>query len=79
MAVGSQKTPEKGPHWLKQKYFGLYQSRDWSFFGETCDIEGQPSKVWLYRAASTPIKRHVKVKGEANPYDPAYETYFAVT
>ena len=68
--------PKKGPHWLKQKYFGLYKSRDWSFFGETCDDEGQPSKVWLYRAASTPIKRHVKVKGEANPYDPASETYF---
>jgi RNA-directed DNA polymerase len=68
--------PKKGPHWLKQKYFGLYQSRDWSFFGETCDDEGQPNKVWLYRAVSTPIKRHVKVKGEANPYDPAYETYF---
>jgi len=23
-----------------------------------------------------PFKRHVKVKGEANPYDPTYETYF---
>jgi hypothetical protein len=32
--------------------------------------------VWLYRAKSTPIKRHIKVQGEANPYDPAYETYF---
>ncbi len=68
--------PNKRASWLKQKYFGLYQGRDWSFFGETCDDEGQPCKVWLYRAASTPIKRHVKVKGEANPYDPAYETYF---
>jgi RNA-directed DNA polymerase len=34
------------------------------------------SKVWLYRAKSTPIKRHIKVQGEANPYDPAYATYF---
>ena len=25
---------------------------------------------------TTPIKRHIKVQGEANPYDPAYETYF---
>ena len=50
--------------------------RDWSFFGETCDDEGRPNKVWLYYAKSTPIKRHVKVKGEANPYDPTYETYF---
>ena len=24
--------------------------RDWSFFGETCDDEGQPNKVWLYYA-----------------------------
>jgi RNA-directed DNA polymerase len=68
--------PNKSPRWLKQKYFGLRQGRDWSFFGETCDDERQPSKVWLYCAVSTPIKRHVKVKGEANPYDPADETYF---
>jgi RNA-directed DNA polymerase len=26
--------------------------------------------------AYTPIKRHVKVKGKANPYDPAWESYF---
>src|SRR2546426_11081878 len=35
---------------------------------------GRPTKVWLYYAKSTPIKRHVKVKGEANPYDPTCET-----
>jgi hypothetical protein len=33
----------------------------------------------LHYAKSTPIKRHVKVKGEANPYDPTYETYFEET
>jgi hypothetical protein len=27
------------------------------------------------RTQSTPIQRHVKVRGEANPYDSAYETY----
>jgi RNA-directed DNA polymerase len=68
--------PKKGLRWLKAKYFERYQGRDWSFFGETCDDEGQSSKTWLYSAVSTPIKRHVKVKGEANPYDLAYETYF---
>jgi hypothetical protein len=41
------------------------------FFGERYDDEGQPRKVCLYRAKSTPIKRHIKVQGEANPYDPA--------
>jgi RNA-directed DNA polymerase len=66
----------KNPHWLKPKYFGRRGDRDWTFFGETCDDQGQPNRVWLYLAKSTPIQRHVKVKGEANPYDPACETYF---
>ena len=68
--------PNKNLRWLKTKYFARRGNRDWSFFGEICDDEGRPSKVWLYYAKSTPIKRHVKVRGEANPYDPAYETYF---
>ena len=68
--------PNKNTRWRKQKYFVRHRGRDWSFFGETCDDEGQPSQVWLYHARSIPIKRHVKVKGDANPYDPAYETYF---
>ena len=68
--------PNKSPRWFKPKYFDRRGNRDWSFFGETCDDGGQPTKIWLYYAKSTPIKRHVKVKGEANPYDPTYETYF---
>ena len=69
--------PNKSTRWIKPKYFDRRGNRDWSFFGETCEDEGRPNKVWLYHAMSTPIKRHVKVKGEANPYDPTYETYFA--
>jgi len=68
--------PNKPSRWVKAKYFERRRDRDWTFFDETCDDEGRPNKVWLYNAKSTPIKRHVKVKGEANPYDPAYETYF---
>jgi RNA-directed DNA polymerase len=68
--------PNKNPRWFKFKYFERRGDRDWSFFGESCDDEGRPKKVWLFHAKSTPIKRHVKVKGEANPYDPTYETYF---
>src|SRR2546423_491022 len=68
--------PNKNPNWLKSKYFERYRERDWNFFGETCDDEGTPIKVWLLSTSRTPIKRHVKIKSEANPYDPAYETYF---
>jgi RNA-directed DNA polymerase len=68
--------PEKSRGWLKQKYFERQGLHDWRFFGESCDDEGISCKVRLLLASSTPIRRHVKVKGEANPYDPAYEVYF---
>ncbi len=64
--------PKKSPGWLKQKYLGQQGGRNWSFFGESSDDEGKPHKVRLLLAGSTPIQRHVKVKGEAHPYDPAY-------
>src|SRR5215470_1454526 len=68
--------PKKSSTWLKEKYFERNRGHNWCLFGERCDDEGQSSKIRLYRAKSTPIKRHIKVKGEANPYDSAYETYF---
>jgi len=68
--------PGKTARWRKQKYFAQHNGQDWSFFGETWNNEGQPSKIWLLYARNTPIKRHVKVQGDANPYDPAYESYF---
>src|SRR5437660_4575662 len=68
--------PGKYSRWLKQKYFEQHAGSNWAFFGESCDDEGKPRKVRLLLASSTPIQRHVKVKSAANPYDPAYETYF---
>jgi RNA-directed DNA polymerase len=67
---------QKSPGWLKRKYFERQGHNNWRFFGESCDNEGKPRKVHLLLASRTPIQRHVKVKSEANPYDPAYETYF---
>jgi RNA-directed DNA polymerase len=68
--------PKKSSTWLKEKYYERNRGRNWCFFGERYDDEGQPIKACLYHASSTPTKRQIKVKGEANPYDPVYETYF---
>jgi RNA-directed DNA polymerase len=38
--------------------------------------DGKPMRVRLFGAADVPIKRHIKIKGEANPYDPEWEPYF---
>ena len=32
----------------------------------------------LVQIAHTPIKRHVKIKSDATPFDPAYEKYFRI-
>ena len=68
--------PKKSRSWLIQKYFGRQGLRHWRFFGESCDSKDNQHTVWLWLANRTPIRRHLKVQGEANPYDPAYETYF---
>jgi RNA-directed DNA polymerase len=60
--------------WIKDRYFPARAARRWVFTG--VDKRGQ--EVHLITAASTPIERHVKVKGRANPYDPTHDAYFAL-
>ncbi len=68
--------PNKRARWVMKKYFISSGGNNWVFYGETTGRNGATKKVQLLKAVSVPIKRHVKVKGEANPYDPAWETYF---
>ena len=46
------------------------------FTGVLKDEEGQVKVVRLLAASSIRIERHTKIRAEANPYDPAWETYF---
>jgi RNA-directed DNA polymerase len=48
----------------------------WQFRGFATDKKGGKHTVLLFRARSTIIRRHVKIQGTANPYDPAWELYF---
>lgn len=68
--------PNKPRHWVKSKYFQSTDQRHWVFCGTALGREGKPDRVRLFCAADVAIKRHVKIKGEANPYDPAWERYF---
>ena len=63
--------PTKPTRWVKDRYFGTVGGRHWVFHGEADGAERQ-----LLAAASIPITRHIKVKGEANPFAPAWERYF---
>jgi len=63
--------PNKGKRWVKQKYFRMIGGRDWVFYG---DLDGK--ELRLFSATRVAIKRHIKIRGQANPYDPNWELYF---
>jgi RNA-directed DNA polymerase len=66
----------KSAAWVKRKYFTRPGDGRWQFRGVVTDEDGGHHTVVLFRAQSLPIRRHVKVRGEANPYDPVWELYF---
>ncbi len=66
----------KPRRWIKEKYFHVHEGRNWVFTGIVIGRAGVVETVRLFRAAQTPIKRHIKLQGAANPFDPAWEVYF---
>jgi RNA-directed DNA polymerase len=66
----------KSARWVKAKYFTRPGDGHWQFQGTVRDNEGGHHTVVLFRAQSMAIRRHVKIQGQANPYDPAWELYF---
>jgi RNA-directed DNA polymerase len=67
---------QKSHRWIREKYFKRLGNRDWVFTGIHRDRKGRPHLVCLLGAAQVRIIRHVMIKAEANPYDPAWEDYF---
>jgi RNA-directed DNA polymerase len=67
---------QKSAAWVKAKYFSRPGDGGRTFHGTVADEGGGRRAVSLFRASSLEIRRHVKVRGEANPYDPAWELYF---
>jgi RNA-directed DNA polymerase len=63
--------PKKSKPWITHRYYTRKGNRNWILTGKDGDKE-----VLLSTMAKTPIKRHVKIKGNANPYDPDWEAYF---
>ena len=71
--------PNKSLVWIKEKYFKTAKNRGWIFASEdrvNLYPTGKPKVFSLFYASDTPIKRHIKIRSEANPFDPQFETYF---
>jgi RNA-directed DNA polymerase len=67
---------QKSAAWVRKHYFTRLGDDRWAFRGTVTDKDGGHHTVQLFRARSLPIRRHVKVRGTANPYDPCWELYF---
>ena len=61
--------PKKSLRWIKSKYFQTERNRNWVF-------KEKGNKIALFKMDSIPIRRHIKIRGEANPYDPKWYEYF---
>lgn len=68
--------PSKSGKWIKEKYFRSKGHRKWIFYGEVKNKDGKTQKAHLFNIPGVPIKRHTKIEGAANPYDPIWEVYF---
>ena len=68
-----QQHPNKGRKWIKEKYFKTIGNNQWIFAAK--DEKGK--QVNIFRASQIQIIRHTLIKGEANPYDKDWSSYFA--
>ena len=72
----TRRHPKKPGRWIATQYFRTRNGRNWTFVGTRVGKGGHPHERTLCRAGDVPIKRHVKIQGTANPYDPQWEVYF---
>ncbi|AKL13987.1 group II intron reverse transcriptase/maturase [Citrobacter freundii] len=62
----------RNKYWVKRKYFHSVSSENWVF--QSIDADNGLQR--LVSCKDIPIKRHIKIRSEANPYDPVDELYF---
>jgi RNA-directed DNA polymerase len=70
--------PKKSRQWVKDRYFPALGQRDWTFAADTGQRTPEGQAVWvkLVYASDTKIKRHIKIRQEANPFDSQWRSYF---
>jgi RNA-directed DNA polymerase len=69
--------PKKSTRWIQKRYYCQIGNQNWRFFGTAQGKDGQTVQKVLSQAAATSIERHMKIIGECNPYDPAWNPYLS--
>ena len=70
--------PGQRRSWVKKRYFHPIGRRTWTFAADTGERTPEGKPIWhrLVYATDTKIRRHVKIRAEANPFDPHWQDYF---
>lgn len=68
----------KNANWVLHRYWHPVDGRSWRFAADTNarTLEGNPDWLKLVCANKTIIRRHLKIRAEANPYDRTWRAYF---
>ncbi len=64
--------PNKSTSWVKKRYFKSTNVRQWIFATSVKQTDGSMTILKLFDAGLVPIRRHIKIKADATPYDPAH-------
>lgn len=67
--------PQRNALWIKRRYFERRGSRDWIFACPVLPLD-MAYRPTLFKLTGVTIKRHTKVRSDANPFDPAWTPYF---
>lgn len=68
--------PKKSAEWKRNKYFRSQGLRNWIFSTTIVNKEGKTDFLDLFSMSNVPIRRYVKIRAEATPYDPQFTEYF---
>ena len=74
----NKRHPKKTGSWIAKKYWRQVGGANWAFAVDTGEKtkNGTPIIVRLALATDTKIRRHTKVRSDANPFDPSWDGYF---
>ena len=68
--------PNKSTKWVQSRYYSRFGGDNWTFMCKGTGRKGKEKSYILHNISSTPIVRHIKVKGSSSPDDSSLREYW---
>jgi len=68
--------PDKNKSWVYDKYFKTLGLDRWQIYAAIQSKEGKQSHIDLVKAARFAIRRHIKIRAKAHPFNSEFKDYF---